>query len=219
MEIEISPSWWQQGQKLDVLTYPNPILKKVAEPVTRFDEKLEQLCKNMLYTMYSVPGIGLAAPQVGVSQRIFVMDVDHEKERVENTSTESRPHEAYQYSHLNAHIFINPVIVNKQGSTTYREGCLSVPGIYEDVNRSESITVHYQCLKGQRHTLNAEGLLAICTQHENDHLDGIVFLERLSLLKRNLLTKKFLKKKEAFKLKTSEAPKNETPQSNLLRNP
>lgn len=192
--MKVNKDWWREGQKLEVLTYPDPILKKVAEPVTVFDEALAQLCQNMLHTMYGVPGIGLAAPQVGVSQRVFVMDVDHQREG------------DGQYSNLTPRVFINPVISHKYGETTYREGCLSIPGVYEEVHRAESVTVKYQCLKGEEHTLEADALLAICLQHENDHLDGIVFLDRLSLLKRDILMKKFFKKRENLEPRRHETP-------------
>lgn len=179
------------GQKLKIFTYPVPVLKKVAEPVTQFGPELKELCLNMLHTMYHAPGIGLAAPQVGQSLRLFVMDIDFDREEVELPSGET----TYDYSSLNPRVLINPRLENKSGEVLYEEGCLSVPGIYEQVKRAASLTVHYQDWDGQHHQLEAEGLLAVCLQHENDHLDGIVFLERLSMLKKNFLTKKFLKQK------------------------
>jgi peptide deformylase len=181
-----------EGDDLKIYTYPSPILKKIAEPVKEFDENLKSLCLNMLATMYRAPGIGLAAPQVGISKRLFVMDIDYKREKV----TRSDGTVDYELSEFNPLIFINPKIENKQGEMFYQEGCLSVPGIYEDVKRAESITVHFQDWEGNHHSLDAQDLLSVCVQHENDHLDGIVFLERLSLIKRNLLTKKFLKKKK-----------------------
>ncbi len=181
-----------EGEDLKIYTYPSPVLKKIAEPVERFDGELKELCLNMLATMYRAPGIGLAAPQVGISQRLFVMDIDYKREKV----TRSDGTVEFELSEFNPLIFINPIIENKKGEILYQEGCLSVPGIYEDVKRAESITVHFQDWEGNEHTLNAQELLSVCIQHENDHLDGIVFLERLSLIKRNLLTKKFLKKKK-----------------------
>lgn len=177
------------GKKLKIYTYPAPVLKKIAEPVTEFNEELEELCQDMLHTMYHAPGIGLAAPQVGVSKRVFVMDIDYDREEVTNSDGETE----YRYENFNPRIIVNPTFENKEGEVIYEEGCLSVPGIYEEVKRSEKVTLHYQDVKGEKHSLDTEGLLAICLQHENDHLDGIVFLERLSLLKKNLLTKKFLK--------------------------
>lgn len=180
------------GKKLDIVTYPAPVLKQVAKPVEVFDEELKSLCEDMLYTMYMAPGIGLAAPQIGISQRIFVMDIDFNREEV------TRPDgtKDFELSNFTPRIFINPVIEKVEGEITYEEGCLSVPGIFEDVKRIEKIKVHYQDVEGNKHTLDADGLLSICLQHENDHLEGIVFIERLSTLKRNFLTKKYLKAKK-----------------------
>lgn len=185
---DYSPS----GETLKVFTYPSPVLKKVAEPVTDFNDELKALCKNMLFTMYQAPGIGLAAPQVGVSKRLFVMDIDYNREKVTRADGTSD----YELNNFNPLIFINPVIENKKGEILYQEGCLSVPGIYEDVKRAETVSVKFQDWDGNHHEINADQLLSVCVQHENDHLDGIVFLERLSLLKKNLLTKKYLKKKK-----------------------
>lgn len=181
-----------EGELLQIQTYPAPVLKKVALPVTEFNEELELLCKNMLFTMYKAPGIGLAAPQVGQSIRLFVMDIEYDREEI----TKADDSVEYKLSNFNPMIFINPVIKNTQGETLYEEGCLSVPGIYEEVKRFETITVDYQDIRGNHHSIDADELLSICIQHENDHLEGIVFLERLSMLKQNLLKKKFLKQKK-----------------------
>jgi len=179
-----------EGELLNIHTYPDPILEKNATDVTDFNDELKLLCKNMLYTMYNAPGIGLAAPQVGISKRIFVIDVDYNKEETEEDSGE------YTYSDFNPLIFINPVIKNEQGSTTYQEGCLSIPGIYEDVKRSEEITVEFQDTDGNKKEIQASELLSICIQHENDHLNGIVFIDRLSTLKKNFFKKKLIKAKK-----------------------
>lgn len=181
-----------KGKSLKIFTYPAPVLKKIAEPVTVFDKELEELCQDMLYTMYHAPGIGLAAPQVGVSKRLFVMDIDFDREEV----TKADGSTEYVLSNFNPMIIINPVFKQKIGEQIYEEGCLSVPGIYEEVKRAESVLLEYQDVKGEKKQLEATGVLAVCLQHENDHLDGVVFLERLSMLKRNLLTKKFLKEKK-----------------------
>jgi len=181
-----------EGELLQIYTYPAPVLKKVAKPVDKFDDSLEELIKNMLYTMYQAPGIGLAAPQVGISIRLFVMDINFNREEI----TRSDGSTEYEYSEFNPMVFINPLIKNKTGEITHEEGCLSLPGLYEDVKRAEKITVEYQDLTGAHHSIDADELLSICIQHENDHLDGIVFLERLSMLKKNLLTKKFLKQQK-----------------------
>jgi len=182
-----------EGEKLKIFTYPAPVLKKIAEPVRAFDDELKLLVKNMLYTMYHAPGIGLAAPQVGHSLRFFVMDIDFDREKV----LDANGNTDWKYSNFNPRVFINPVFKNKDGEILYEEGCLSVPGIYEEVKRAEHVVVEYQDLDGKSQTLEATGTLAVCLQHENDHLDGIVFLERLSLLKRQFLTKKFLKHQRA----------------------
>lgn len=182
----------RDGQLLKIFTYPAPILKKIAEPVTIFDTELETLCRDMLHTMYHAPGIGLAAPQVGISKRLFVMDIDFEREEL----TKADGTTEYQYSQFNPIIIINPIFKAKEGEQIYEEGCLSVPGIYEEVKRAQSVELEYQDIKGNVQKISADGILAVCLQHENDHLDGVVFLERLSMLKKNFLTKKFLKEKK-----------------------
>jgi peptide deformylase len=180
------------GQTLEIFTYPAPVLKKIAGPVTEFNEELHTLAKNMLFTMYHAPGIGLAAPQVGVSIRMFVLDIWFEREKI----TLADGSEEFRLSDFQPMVVINPVFKNKKGEVIHEEGCLSVPGIYEDVKRAELVTMEYQDLHGNSHELEADELLSICLQHENDHLDGIVFIERLSLLKRQLLEKKFLKQQK-----------------------
>lgn len=179
------------GEKLPILTYPDPILSSIAKPVTKFDKKLENLVRDMLFTMYHAPGIGLAAPQVGESIRLFVMDVDYDREVITNAAGK----EEVRLSEFNPMIFINPVITGTSGSTLYEEGCLSVPGVYEEVKRHKTVHVKYQNLKGEFLEIEADEMLAICLQHENDHLDGIVFIERLSNLKKNFYKKKMIKEK------------------------
>ncbi len=178
-----------EGELLEILTYPHPILLKKAEKITEFNDELRTLCKNMLYTMYKAPGVGLAAPQVGKSIRLFVIDVDYEREKV----TRADGSEDYNLSEFNPLIVINPVIKEKDGEQIYEEGCLSVPGIYEEVKRAEHLVLVYQDMWGKEQTLDATELKAVCIQHENDHLDGIVFLERLSLLKKKFAKKKYLR--------------------------
>ena len=191
MELETKREIYshEKGELLPIITYPSPILKKVAKPVKVFDETIKKLCQNMLYTMYQTPGIGLAAPQVGKPLRIFVLDVDYNRAESIGPSSEK----SYTYENLNPLIFINPVIKSKEGEMTYEEGCLSLPGLYEEVKRFEKISVEFQDVEGQSQTMDATELLSVCIQHENDHLDGVVFLERLSFIKRNFLTKKYLK--------------------------
>jgi len=180
------------GNKLPISTFPAPVLKKVAPPVTEFNEELRNLIRDMFYTMYHAPGIGLAAPQVGVSLRLFVLDIWFEREKVTlpDGSTE------YRFFDFQPMVVINPVFKNQSGEIIHEEGCLSVPGVYEDVKRSEFVTIDYQDMFGAHHTLEADELLSVCLQHENDHLDGIIFIERLSFLKKQLIEKKFLKKQK-----------------------
>ena len=177
------------GTKLPIFTYPAPVLKKVAEPVKTFDDKLRGTIRDMLYTMYHAPGIGLAAPQVGIGLRFFVLDIWFEREKITLADGDIE----FRYSNFNPLVLINPTLKNKSGEIIHEEGCLSVPGIYEDVKRAETVTVDYQDMFGEYHSLDADELLSVCLQHENDHLNGIIFLERLSFLKKQLIEKKFLK--------------------------
>ena len=178
------------AKELDILIFPHPTLKTVAQEVTEFNQDLKDLCQNMLKTMYHAPGIGLAAPQIGLSQRIFVLDVDYERKVLGDE--DDGP---VEIQHLSPQIFINPVITDRQGETTYEEGCLSIPGVHEEVKRSAQVEVRYQDVNGETHTLAADDLRAICIQHELDHLNGILFIEHLSRLKYNFIKKKFMKRK------------------------
>ncbi len=164
---------------LNILQYPDERLHTVAQPVAKIDERIQTLIQDMFETMYEARGIGLAATQVDVHERIVVMDLSEEK-------NEPR-------------VFINPVITHKNGETTYEEGCLSVPGIYDTVTRAEQVTVEALNEKGESFILEADGLLAICIQHELDHLMGKVFVEHLSQLKQNRIKTK-LKKRQKHNL-------------------
>lgn len=186
----ITENYKLEGEELKIHTYPDPVLTKVAEEVVDFNEDLKTLCKNMLFTMYHAPGIGLAAPQIGLSKRIFVIDVDFDREETSEDSGE------FELSNFQPKVFINPVIKEKDGEIVYQEGCLSLPGVFEDVKRFEKVVVEYQDTDGNKNEMNAEDLLSICIQHENDHLDGIVFLDRLSVLKKNFFKKKLTKAKK-----------------------
>jgi peptide deformylase len=179
-----------EGKTLEIFKYPAPVLKKIAKPVTDFNQELKDLARDMLYTMYHAPGIGLAAPQVGVSLRLFVIDIWYEREKV----TLHDGSEEYRLSDFQPMVIINPVFKKKEGEFLYEEGCLSFPGIYEEVKRAELVTIEFQDLDGNFHMLEADELLSVCLQHENDHLDGIVFVERLSMLKKQFILKKFAKK-------------------------
>lgn len=184
-----------KGELLNIHTYPDPVLSKTAIPVTEFNHELTTLVENMFFTMYQAPGIGLAAPQVGKNLRLFILDVDYKREPIVLADGS----EDFKLSEFNRKVFINPILKNGVGEIIYQEGCLSVPGIYEDVTRLEKITVEYQDLYGTPQTLEAEGLMAICIQHEFDHLEGIVFIEKLSTFKKNFIKKKLIKNKQKSK--------------------
>jgi peptide deformylase len=158
---------------LTILEFPDPRLRTRAQPVERVDEALQRLLDDMFETMYAAPGIGLAATQVDVHRRFMVIDTSEEKD-----------------SPL---VFINPEILEKQGSQTYQEGCLSVPGIYADVDRADRIRVRALDRNGEAFEMWADGLLAVCIQHEMDHLDGKVFVDYLSPFKREQVRKRLAK--------------------------
>jgi peptide deformylase len=158
---------------LKILQYPDKRLHTVAKPVARVDEEVRQLVNDMAETMYAAPGIGLAATQVDRHIRLIVVDVSEQKNALL--------------------VLINPEILAKDGEVVGEEGCLSVPGIYDKVTRAEHIRVRALDRDGQPFELAAEGLLAICIQHEIDHLDGKVFVEYLSRLKQDRIKSKLLK--------------------------
>jgi peptide deformylase len=162
--------------KLPILEFPDPRLRTIAKPVERFDDALRQLADDMLETMYAAPGIGLAATQVNIHQRLLVLDVSED--------------------HGRPMVFVNPEILRAEGHQVYQEGCLSVPGIYADVKRAESISVRAFDQHGEPFELEADGLLAVCIQHEMDHLAGKVFVDYLSPLKRELVRKKLAKQRK-----------------------
>jgi len=164
---------------LNILRYPDPRLHKVAKPVTVFDARLEQLVADMAETMYDAPGVGLAASQVDVHEQVVVIDITEEK---------------------NALVaYINPEILwASDDKQVYDEGCLSVPGYYEGVERPSKIKVRAYDVKGQPFEVDADGLLAVCIQHEMDHLKGKVFVEYLSPLKRNRIKAKLQKEERGM---------------------
>ncbi|MFN4327524.1 MAG: peptide deformylase [Limnobacter sp.] len=165
---------------LPILKYPDPRLKTVATPVTQFDDQLVKLTKDMAETMYEAPGVGLAATQVNVHKRVIVVDVSEDKSGLI--------------------VFVNPEIVQASpDSKSYEEGCLSVPGIYESVDRPDTVRIRAQNVKGEFFEIDCDGLLAVCIQHEIDHLNGKVFVEYLSQLKQTRIKTK-LKKQERAQL-------------------
>jgi peptide deformylase len=159
---------------LNIIHYPDPRLYTVAKPVAEVNDNIRRLIRDMAETMYAAPGIGLAATQVDVHQQIIVMDLSEAKNTLQ--------------------VFINPRITKAEGSQDYEEGCLSVPGIYETVTRPEKITVEALDRDGKPFKLNADGLLAVCIQHEMDHLKGKVFVEYLSKLKQTRIKSKMKKR-------------------------
>ena len=160
---------------IPIHTYPDHCLRKKAQEVLSFDDDLALLTQNMAETMYDAPGIGLAAPQVNINKRVVVIDVSEDKNDLK--------------------VLINPEITNQDGAQEYEEGCLSIPGVFGIVERAAEIEIKAQDLQGNVLEFQADGLLAICIQHEIDHLNGVLFIDHLSKLKRDRIKKKL--KKEA----------------------
>jgi len=160
---------------LDILTYPDPRLRTVAKKVEKFDKSLQELSENMLYTMYEADGIGLAASQVDMHIRLIVMDI---------SETRDEPM-----------VFVNPEveILENKSHFSFKEGCLSVPGFYEEISRPDKIKLSWQDVDGKSHTSFPEGLLTVCIQHEIDHLEGKLMVDYVSRLKRERLKKKAAK--------------------------
>lgn len=160
---------------LPILQYPDPRLLRVAAPVSRVNDEIRNLIKDMAETMYAAPGVGLAATQVNVHKRVIVIDVSE--------------------SHDQLQILINPEIIARAGTADCEEGCLSVPGVYEKVNRAQTISVRALDQHGVIRELSAEGLLSVCIQHEMDHLEGRVFVSYLSRLKQQRIASRFKKQR------------------------
>jgi peptide deformylase len=171
---------------LDILHFPDTRLRQMCEPVEHVNDEIRQLAEDMLETMYAAPGIGLAAIQVNVTKRIIVIDI-----------SEDRGNPVY---------LINPEIISTEGEEEMREGCLSVPGIFENVQRAERIRVKALGLDGEPTEFDAEGLLAVCIQHEIDHLDGKLFVDYLSRLKRQRIRKKLEKQQKQEEAEANQAP-------------
>jgi peptide deformylase len=171
---------------LTILEFPDERLRKRATPVDVFDEALAEFVQDMLATMYAAPGIGLAATQVNVHKAVIVIDISEEKN-----------------SPL---VLINPEVLARSGQEEMEEGCLSVPGVYEKVQRAETVRVRTADLEGTLTEFDADGLLAVCIQHEMDHLEGRLFVDRLSPLKRQLVRKKIRKEQRQRAAKPLAAP-------------
>ena len=170
--------------KKKIVIEPDPILRKKSEPLKNIDDDLRKLLDDMLETMYSAPGIGLAAVQVGILKRLIVIDISKEKEK------------------KNPLFLINPEIITKSKTTSiYEEGCLSLPGHFAEIERPADCLVKYVDYNGKKKELKASGLLSTCIQHEMDHLNGVLFIDYLSKLKRDMIVKKLVKhKKELNKI-------------------
>ena len=171
--------------KLSILQFPDPRLRIRARPVTSVTAEIGRLAADMLETMYAAPGIGLAATQVGVDQRVVVLDISEK-------GNEPR-------------VFVNPEILGRSGTETMQEGCLSVPGVFEEVERAERVRVRALDGNGQVLEFDAEGLLAVCIQHEIDHLDGKLFVDYLSELKRQRIRKRLEKEQREARGKSPAA--------------
>ena len=162
-----------------ILIHPDPRLKKVCEPVARITPEIETLAADMLATMYDAPGVGLAAPQVGVLSRVFVMDATRDPE------AERRPL-----------VLVNPEVTwESEELNTYEEGCLSIPDQYADVTRPKQVRLRWLGLDGMTHEEEFDGLWATCAQHELDHLNGVLFIDHLSAIKRQMITRRMVKLK------------------------
>ncbi|WP_312807163.1 peptide deformylase [Agrobacterium cavarae] len=159
-----------------LIILPDPLLRQQSKPVETVDSEIQRLADDMLETMYDAPGIGLAAIQIGVPRRMLVIDLSRDDE-------ENKPQ-----------VFINPEILKVSDEvSTYEEGCLSIPDYYAEVERPASLTVGYVDRDGKQQTVEADGLLATCLQHEIDHLNGVLFIDHISRLKRDMVIKKFTK--------------------------
>jgi peptide deformylase len=174
---------------LEILKYPDPILSKVAAPVKNFTSKTASLVDDMLETMYAAPGVGLAAPQVGVSERIVVLDIDHE----------NPGKQVYK--------LINPMVIRAEGEVVWEEGCLSVVDYTAEVRRAAQVAIDAFDDKEKPVKIEAEGLLAVALQHEIDHLDGKLFIDRISRLKRDLYTRRRKKMLRSGVEPSSESPR------------
>jgi peptide deformylase len=185
--------------KLKIFTFPDQVLAQRAKPIERVGKELFGVADDMLETMYDAPGIGLAANQVGLLQRLIVVDTDYDI--YEPGEGEAPPPNAEVVGGLlvtgkNPRILANPEIIHREGETTFNEGCLSVPEYNAEVRRAEKIRVRYQDIDGLSRTLDAEGLLAICIQHELDHLDGKLFIDRLSPSKKDAARRRLKRERE-----------------------
>jgi peptide deformylase len=181
----------------EIIEIPDPRLKLVSAPVERFDDALKSLVADMLETMYDAPGIGLAAIQVAVPQRVLVIDLQEREGDPEDCGDSDCGHD-HRPVVRNPRVFINPEILDPSDEiSVYNEGCLSVPDIFAEVERPARVRARWQDIDGNVHEEEMEGLMATCLQHEMDHLEGILFVDRLSRLKRTMALKKLEKARKA----------------------
>lgn len=162
-----------------ILHYPDPRLREEATDIEEVTDEIRTLIDDMAETMYAAPGVGLAAPQIGVSKRLFIIDIAGEDDPSE------------------LRVFINPVISDKAGEIVWGEGCLSFPEIHEDIKRADELTVRALDQNGKEFELKADGLLAVAVQHENDHLDGKLMIDHVGMLKRRIIHRKMLKRQSS----------------------
>lgn len=166
----------------DIVVYPDKRLKQISKEVTQFDETLHTLLDDMYDTMVSKKGVGLAAIQIGVAKRVLIINLPED----DNDDVVIKKEDTLE--------IINPVFLSKEGSCKHQEGCLSIPGFYEDIERAQKVIMEYQDRDGVKHTIENDDFLAIALQHEHDHLEGKVFVEKLSILKRKKFEKEWKKK-------------------------
>ena len=184
--------------KLKIYTFPDLVLTQKAAPIQRVEKSMYKLADDMLETMYEAPGIGLAANQVGILQRLLVIDTEYDYEELPDGVSPPAGVEVFGggiVTNRKPKIIINPEIIHKEGSILFAEGCLSVPEYTAEVKRAEKIKLRYQDIDGLTHELAADGLLAIAIQHEMDHLEGKLFIDRLSSLKKEMARKKLRKER------------------------
>jgi peptide deformylase len=168
--------------KLEILTYPDPRLARKSTPIEAVDDNVRQLIDDMFETMYAADGVGLAAPQIGVTQRLIVVDCDQKNDEQGNVISRAPI------------AVVNPTITFKEGKISWEEGCLSVPDYNDEVERAAKVVCEGLDRDGKPLRIEAEGLLAVCLQHEIDHLDGVLFVDRLSRLKQSMVKKKLEKR-------------------------
>lgn len=185
--------------KLKILTYPDPVLAKHAKAVERVEKETRKFAEDMLETMYGAPGVGLAANQVGVLSRVLVLDVDWEEVELEEGLVAPEGAEVVAGKLMVGRkpiVLINPRIIHREGTILFKEGCLSCPELSLEIERSDKVKVEYQDMDGLTKTLSGEGLLAVAIQHEIDHLDGTLMIDRISTAKKALAKRKLMKLKE-----------------------